>query len=234
VVLLLVFISLLLAYVVSVPAGIKMATKPDAFFVRNVSTVFNILFSLPVFWVALLLLLAFANPYTLNIFPSSGIGPVTGFSPEDGIVVKIMKTIPYFVLPVFCYSYGSFAFVSTTLASGLKDVLRSDYIRTATAKGLDEKTVLRKHAYRNAFLPLITLFSHAFPAVIGGSIIIETIFSIPGMGLLIFQAISSKDIPVIIAVFFIIGIITMTGFLIADILYAFADPRIRFSKEVNT
>ncbi len=225
-------LSLILAYLISVPAGIKMATQPNSFTSRKASVTFNILFSLPTFWIALLLLMCFANPYMLNWLPSSGIAPTNGFSSEMNSLTKAINTIPYLILPVFCYTYGAFAFLSSTLSQTLESILTTDFIRTARAKGLPEKQVIQKHAYRNALLPMITLFSQAFPAIIGGSVIIETIFSIPGMGLTIYQAIASKDYPVIIAVFFIIGFITMTGFLIADVLYAYADPRIRYSREV--
>lgn len=227
---LLVMLSLLLAYAVSIPAGIRMAVAPDSKLTKGVRVIFNILFALPVFWVALILLLILSNPYVLNILPSSGFGPVAD---QYGTLETIFRTIPYLLLPVFCYAYGSFAFVSSILADTMTGILKSDFIRTAKAKGLSEKVILRKHALRNALLPLITVFSHAFPAVIGGSVIIESIFSIPGMGLMIFQAIASKDIPVIIGVFFFAAIITMFTFLLSDLIYTYADPRIRFSKEAH-
>jgi peptide/nickel transport system permease protein len=114
----------------------------------------------------------------------------------------------------------------------MAEVMKSDFILTARAKGLSENNVIRIHAFRNALLPMITLFSQIFPAVVSGSVILETIFSIPGMGLTIFQAIGAQDYPVIIAVFFMTGVITMTGFLLTDILYAFADPRISYSTKM--
>ena len=191
-------LSLFLAYLVSVPAGIRMATKPNSFTSRKATVLFNILFSLPTFWIALLLLMCFANPYMLNWLPATGVAPTNGFSPELNSFTKAIKTIPYLILPVFCYTYGAFAFLSSTLSQTLESILTTDFIRTARAKGLPEKQVIQKHAYRNALLPMITLLSQAFPAIIGGSVIIETIFSIPGMGLTIYQAIASKDYPVIV------------------------------------
>jgi peptide/nickel transport system permease protein len=116
----------------------------------------------------------------------------------------------------------------------MSEILKEDYIRTAYAKGLHENKILYKHALRNALLPMITIFSHIFPAAIGGSVILETVFTIPGMGLTIFQAINAQDYPVIIGVFTITGIITMAAFLLSDILYAVADPRISYTKEIGT
>lgn len=228
----LVLFSLLLSYLVSIPIGIKLAEKPKAKWTGKIDLLFNILFSLPVFWVAMLLLMCVANPYVLPLLPSSGVGPI-GSATNEEWVSAFIHSIPYFILPVITYSYGSVAMVSYTLTTVMQKEMQSDYVRTARAKGVNEKTVVRKHAYRNAILPLITLFSQVFPAVMGGSVIIETIFSIPGMGTVIFNAIGSKDYPVIIGTFFLTGLITMIGFLITDILYSLADPRIRFAKEVD-
>ena len=111
---------------------------------------------------------------------------------------------------------------------GMIDVLNQDYIRTARAKGLSERTVILKHALRNSLLPIITVFAAIFPASVGGSIVIEYIFSIPGMGMEIFKAIEGRDYPIIIAFFTIAGFLTMLGYLISDLLYAAVDPRISF------
>ena len=110
------------------------------------------------------------------------------------------------------------------------EILGSDFIRTARAKGLSEKQVLWKHALKNSLFPVITVFAHVFPSMIGGSVIIENIFTIPGMGNAIFQSITTQDYPVLIAVFTLTGLLTATGYLVSDILYAWVDPRISFSK----
>ena len=140
-------------------------------------------------------------------------------------------TVPYLVIPTICYTYSSLAFLSRIFRVTISDVLKQDFIKTARAKGLPEKTVVGKHAFRNTLIPVITVFSSAFPSAVGGSVLLETIFSIPGMGLTIYQSIDAKDYPVLIAVFFLTGLITMAGFLISDLLYAVADPRISFSKK---
>ncbi len=111
------------------------------------------------------------------------------------------------------------------------EVIRQDYIRTARAKGLKEKTVVMRHALRNSLIPIITLFGGIFPALIGGSVIIETIFSIPGIGQLTFQALVARDYPLIMAELVIAAVMTVVGLLVVDILYAFVDPRIAFTKK---
>ena len=110
-----------------------------------------------------------------------------------------------------------------------RNILKEDFIRTARAKGLAEKTILYRHAFRNALLPIISIFSHVLPFAVSGSVIIETIFTIPGMGLAIFQSLSSQDYPVIISVFMITGVFTMAAFLFSDIVYAMVDPRISYN-----
>ncbi|MBL0033677.1 MAG: ABC transporter permease [Bacteroidetes bacterium] len=137
------------------------------------------------------------------------------------------------MIPTITYTYSSFAFLTGNVKSTIGDILKQDYIRTARAKGLNEKRILYKHALPNALLPLITIFSHVFPYAIGGSVVLETIFNIPGMGLTIFQSISSQDYPVVITIFLFTGIITMLGFLLSDILYAVADPRISFQNKMK-
>ena len=136
--------------------------------------------------------------------------------------------MPYLILPIITYTYGSFAFLSRIMRIGMIDIVSQDYIRTARAKGLGEKKVILKHALRNSLLPIITVFAAIFPMAIGGSIIIEMIFSIPGMGLEIFTSILNYDYPMIVTVFTLSGFLTMLGYLIADILYAVVDPRISY------
>jgi len=112
---------------------------------------------------------------------------------------------------------------------GMIEVVSQDYIRTARAKGLGEKKVILKHALRNSLLPILTVFASIFPVAIGGSVIIEVIFSIPGMGVEVYNSILNYDYPMIITVFTITGFLTMIGYLIVDILYAVVDPRISYS-----
>jgi len=137
--------------------------------------------------------------------------------------------MPYLILPIITYTYGSFAFLSRIMRIGMIEVVSQDYIRTARAKGLSEKKVILKHALRNSLLPILTVFASIFPVAIGGSVIIEVIFSIPGMGVEVYNSILNYDYPMIITVFTITGFLTMLGYLIVDILYAVVDPRISYS-----
>ncbi len=224
-------LAIALAYLVSIPVGIRAAVRPRSRFDRASSVTLFFLYALPVFWVATLLLMTFANPEVLHLLPASGVAPPQGFPEGTGFWGRLLGTLPYLVLPVVCYTYGSLAFLARTMRGSMAGVLQSDYIRTARAKGLSENRILYRHALRNALLPMITMFANVFPLAISGSVIVETIFSIPGMGLETYQAILNLDYPMISAVFTLTGVLTLTGYLLADVLYAAADPRITLKPE---
>lgn len=221
-------LSVLFAYIISIPLGIYSAYKKDSKFDRISSIVVFVLYSMPGFFIGVLLLYTFANPDTLRWFPVSGIQDPTLFNPEWSFWEKTAHRAPYFILPLITYTYSSFAFLSRIMRVGVIDVFGQDYIRTARAKGLGEGKVVMKHALRNSLLPIITVFANIFPLAIGGSVIIETIFTIPGMGFEIYNSILNSDYPMIVAVFTIIGFLTMIGYLVADVLYAVVDPRISY------
>ncbi|MDB3926615.1 ABC transporter permease [Flavobacteriales bacterium] len=221
-------LSVLFAYIISIPLGIYSAYKKDSKFDRISSIVVFVLYSMPGFFIGVLLLYTFANPDTLRWFPVSGIQDPTLFNPEWSFWEKTVHRAPYFILPLITYTYSSFAFLSRIMRVGVIDVFGQDYIRTARAKGLGEGKVVMKHALRNSLLPIITVFANIFPLAIGGSVIIETIFTIPGMGFEIYNSILNSDYPMIVAVFTIIGFLTMIGYLVADVLYAVVDPRISY------
>ena len=223
-------LSIFIAYFISIPIGIFSAYKKDALVDKSMSLILFILYSLPSFFIGTLLLLWFANTDNLYWFPEGGI--------ENAVTVNqnwawweweaIKHRTPYLVLPLITYTYGSFAFLSRIMRIGMIDVISQDYIRTARAKGLSEWKVIMKHALRNSLLPIITVFAAVFPMAIGGSIIIEVIFSIPGMGTEIFVALKNNDYPMIISFFTLAGLLTMIGYLVSDILYAVVDPRISY------
>jgi peptide/nickel transport system permease protein len=226
--LLLAVLSIFLAYTISVPLGTWAGARSGSALDRNSSMILYLLFSMPAFWIATLLLFLFANPDILHFFPASGIKPATGY-PSDGTwLEKVRLTLPYLVLPLICYTYSSFAFLSRTTRNSVVDVMSQDFILTANAKGLSPNRVIFVHALRNSLLPLITVFTSVFPRALGGSVILETIFSIPGMGFEIYQAVHNQNYPMIVAVFTLSGLLTVTGYVLADILYALADPRISF------
>jgi peptide/nickel transport system permease protein len=222
--------SVFLAYLVSIPLGIKAAAEKDSKFDRISTVSLFILYSLPSFWIATLLLMIFANPDVFHIFPASGVKPAMGYPVGASFWDKVEISLPFVILPLICYTYGSFAFLSRTMRVSMLEVIGQDYIRTARAKGLPKSKVIYKHALRNSLLPIITVFANIFPYAIGGSVILETIFTIPGMGYEIFFAIQNNNYPMIIAVFTITGVMTLVGYLLSDILYAVVDPRISYSK----
>ena len=221
-------ISIFFAYLISIPIGIYSAYKKDSAADKGMSLVLFVLYSMPSFFVATLLLLQFANPDNLSWFPVSGIQDPTIFDPNWSLWMKLKHRMPFLILPIITYTYGSFAFLSRIMRVGMIDVVSQDYIRTARAKGLGEGKVILKHALRNSLLPVITVFAAIFPMAIGGSIIIEVIFSIPGMGVEVLNSILNYDYPMIITVFTLSGFLTMIGYLVADLLYAVVDPRISY------
>ncbi|MBL4585970.1 MAG: ABC transporter permease [Flavobacteriales bacterium] len=222
-------ISVVLGYLVSIPLGIKSAVLKGSKFDRITTVLLFILYSLPSFWLATLLLMTFANPDVIHLFPASGIEPVRGFSDDAGFFEIWKARIPYLILPIIAYTYSSFAFLTRTMRVSMLEIVNQDYIRTARAKGLSENTVIYKHALRNALLPIITVFANIFPIAIGGSVILEVIFTIPGMGSEIFIAIVNQNYPMIITVFTVTGMLTLVGYLVSDVLYAVVDPRISYS-----
>jgi len=217
-------IALFIIYLLSIPLGVFSARKKDTRADNVVTTILFILYSLPSFWIATLLIVFTCNPEYLEWFPPYGVGDVEGKGFFEGFRIRAY----HLILPLFCWSYGSLAFLSRQMRGGMLSVLRQDYVRTARAKGLDERKVIWKHAIRNSLLPIITIFGSVFPAMISGSIVIEIIFSLPGMGQYLYQAIQFKNFPVVSTIVMMLGFLTMLGYLIVDILYAVVDPRIKF------
>lgn len=223
--------SLLLAYVISIPLGVWAGAKKNSRFDRYSSLILFLLYSLPSFWVATLLLMTFANPDVLHWFPAAGVKPVTGYPEGAGWLDKALMSLPYIILPLLCYTYGSLAFLSRTMRASVADSMQRDYIRTAFAKGLPFRWVVYRHAFRNSLLPAITLLANVFPYLLGGSVIIETIFTLPGMGFETIQAVYNQNYPMIVAIFTLTGLLTVVGYLVSDLLYAFADPRIKYHRK---
>ena len=220
-------ISIFLAYVIAVPLGVLSAVNQNSVGDRILTMILFILYSLPSFWVALLLILFLGGGDFLNWFP------VYGLSSADADAMSwggwILDRLWHLILPIACLTYGSLAGLSRYTRVGMLEVIRQDYIRTARAKGLEEKHIIFRHAFRNALIPILTLLAFQLPAILGGSVIVESIFSIPGMGKLSFDAILSRDYPVIMGIFTISSFLTLIGFLISDILYVIVDPRIRYT-----
>ncbi len=221
--------SILITYLLSIPIGVSNALHKGTKKERFSSTALFMLFSLPNFWIGTMLITFFCNPDFYNWFPAA-------FSlmrlPEDApVMYKLSQTTYHLILPLFCYTYTSLAYLSRQMRGGMLNVIGQDYIRTARAKGLSERKVIWKHALRNSLIPVITLFGSIFPLLISGSLIIEIIFSIPGMGKISYDALIQRNYPVIYTVMMFTAILTLAGTLVADILYAIVDPRISYSSK---
>ncbi|OIN98919.1 diguanylate cyclase [Candidatus Desantisbacteria bacterium CG_4_10_14_0_8_um_filter_48_22] len=217
-------LSLLFIFLIAIPIGVLSAAKQYSAFDKSTTLLVFIGFSVPSFWLALMLMDVFGVRF--NILPISGIRDIgSEYLPFWG---RMLDTLKHLVLPVFVSAFTGLASVSRYTRAAMLEAIRQDYIRTARAKGLDENTVIYRHALRNAMLPVVTLIGFSIPGLIGGSFIIETIFAWPGMGRLGFNAIMARDYPVIMGVGVISAFLTLAGNLVADILYAVVDPRIRY------
>ena len=325
--LILAILSILIAYLVAIPIGVRAAVEQNSFFDRSSTVVLFILYSLPSFWVALLGIFFFGGGDWWNLLPIRGLGGdalvmnaelvrclvigltmavplplILGASEErktrlisvavtsflalvllhfvdgmpgfaavgvlvfaalaagaalapagwmrvlgamiaaliciiafgvervdtTGALVPMLDRVWHLLLPVTCLTYASFAAISRFQRTSLLEVIRQDFVRTARAKGLPEKVVIWKHAVRNALIPIITLLGATLPALVGGAVIIETVFSIPGLGKVGFDAILNRDYSVVMAIALMSAVLTMIGILISDLTYALVDPRINY------
>lgn len=222
-------IIIALIYIIAIPLGIYSAARQYSFGDRFTTFLLFVLYSLPSFWVATMAIVFLANVEYIKIFPTSGL--YTLGSENWNFFERLIDRLHHLVLPVICSSLAAFAFLSRQMRGSMLEVIRQDYIRTARAKGLKETTVVLKHALRNSLIPVITLLGGILPGLISGSVIVESIFSIPGMGQLAFQALIARDYPLIMAELVLAAILTMLGLLLVDIMYALVDPRIAFSKK---
>jgi peptide/nickel transport system permease protein len=216
-------LSMSLIIAVAVPLGIISAVRRDSWFDRGTTLLVFIGFAAPSFWLALLLM-DWLGVY-LGLVPVSGI---KSFGHEYlSPFQRVLDIAHHLILPVFVSAVGGVAGFSRYMRSNMLDVIRQDYILTARAKGLPERVVIGKHALRNALLPLITILGLSVPGLIGGSVIFESIFAIPGMGKLFYDGVMMRDYPLIMGILVIGAVMTLVGNMLADIGYALADPRIR-------
>ncbi len=216
----------LLIYFVAVPLGVACAVNRGGWWDRTISLALFFLYSIPPFVAGMLFLLFFCYGDYLKWFPMMNLH-------SDG--AEQMSLFPYLIdylwhaaLPVLCLSLFSLASMAMYSRSAMLDVIQQDYIRTARAKGLSRFKVIVKHAFRNGLIPIITLFASFLPAMLGGSVLIEYLFNIPGMGRLSWESIEYKDYPTLMALIYVDAIVVMLSILLADFLYIFADPRISF------
>jgi peptide/nickel transport system permease protein len=224
--------AFIIIYAVSLPTGILAAVKHRRLFDRVSSLVLLMLWSLPVMWVSQMLIGYFAGPSFRHWFPPAGLS--SNYADRLPFIPWLADRLWHLALPVLCLSYTGFAYLTKQVRAGMLDNLRADYIRTARAKGLSETAVILGHAFRNSVIAVITITATLFPAIFSGSVIVEKVFSIPGMGLLLFEAVTNRDYNVVMAVATIAGVLNLTGLLLADIAYAVVDPRISFQGADDT
>ena len=215
--------SIILILLIGIPIGVSSAVKEKGFYDRSMTLFVFIGFAIPGFWLSLILMDLVGVRW--GILPISGIKSLE--FDKFGFFEKIIDIIRHLALPVFVSAFGGLAGISRYMRSNMVHVLRQDYIRTARAKGLREKDVIYRHALKNALLPVITILGLSIPGLIGGSVIFESIFSIPGMGRLFYGSVMARDYPVIMGVLVIGAILTLLGNLLADISYRLVDPRIK-------
>ncbi|HLB25731.1 MAG TPA: ABC transporter permease [Nitrospirota bacterium] len=218
-------LELLAAFIVAMPLGILSAVKRNSFFDKTTTVVVFLGYSMPAFWLGLLLMILFG--VQLGWLPISGIQSmdVSGMN----VFELLWDRFRHVILIVSIGAFGGLAGYSRYIRSNMLEVIRQDYVRTARAKGLAENAVIYRHALRNALMPVITILGLSLPALIGGSVILETLFAIPGMGQLFWQSVTARDYPLVMGNLVIGAILTLVGNMLADIAYAVSDPRVKLS-----
>lgn len=216
-------ISMIIILLIAIPVGVSSATRRNTLYDKIATTTVFLGFAMPHFWLALLLMMLFG--VYLDWLPISGLKSINYASLPQW--EKIWDLTKHLILPIFVSAFGGLAADSRYMRSSMLEVIRQDYVTVARAKGLTEREVIYRHAFRNALLPMITLVGLSVPGLIGGSVIFENIFGIPGMGQLFFLSVMTRDYPMVMGVLTIGAILTLLGNLLADIGYMLADPRIR-------
>jgi microcin C transport system permease protein len=223
-------------YVISISTGIYTAARRGGTFDISIGVVYIALWSLPTMWVGVMLVGFLANRDILQLFPTGGLS-----SPEAAYMTFLpswsggqfergwlLDRLWHLAAPVICMTYGGFAFLAKLMRSSVLENLSMDFVRTARAKGVDEKGVLFRHVLRNSVLPLITVAAGILPGLLGGSIVVESIFSLNGMGKMSIEAINVRDSEVVLSTTLVISLISTMSLLLADICYALADPRVSY------
>lgn len=228
-------IVFVLIYAISIPTGIWSAAHPYSRSDRVMTIVLFLLYSLPSFWVAELLRMGVMSQWWTTVGIKPPVLPILGLT-ESG--VQHATSWDYFtdylrhiVLPVMCLTYGGLAYISRQMRAGMLEVIRQDYIRTAEAKGCSKSRVILVHALRNSLFPIITLLASLLPFLVGGSVIIEYIFNIPGMGRLSYDYILRREYDFVMVTLLLSAVMTLFGILLSDVLYVLVNPRVSFESE---
>lgn len=215
-------VGTILTWTFSFPVGIRSAIMRDGIYDKSTTFLAYLLISIPGFFFAYILIILVVTQLHVPVIGMETFG-MTAASP----LVRIMDRTWHLVLPSILGATGGVAVLSRYVRSQMLEIIGQDYVRTARAKGLAPETVYYKHALRNALLPFVTMFGLILPGLIGGSVIIESIFSWPGMGRMAYEAILGRDYPVILTVNFITAVLVLVGTLVSDLLYMVVDPRIK-------
>ena len=222
-------LSLFLVYIVAVPLGIYSATHSYSLGDQTTTLFAFVLFALPVVWLGTMAIVFLCGGDYYFLFPPGGLTSID-YAPEWPLWQKLKDQIWHLFLPVLMLSYAGFAGLSRYMRSGMLEQLRQDFVQTARAKGLPEGVVIYKHVLRNSLIPMVTILAGILPGLVGGSVIVETIFSIPGLGQLGYEAVLARDFPVVMALFTVSALLTLVGILLSDLLLAVVDPRIAFGR----
>ncbi|HZQ09402.1 MAG TPA: ABC transporter permease [Anaerolineae bacterium] len=216
-------LSLLVSLVAAIPLGIYSAVHPYSVgdYVATTFAFFG--YAVPAFWLGLMMIILFA--VDLNWLPAGGL---VSTDVQPGLMNQLSDRLIHLILPVFVLSLGSLAVWARYMRSSLLEVIHMEYIQTARAKGLRERAILYHHALRNALIPMVTLFANTFPILLGGSVIVETVFSYPGMGKLLYDSVLDNDFSVSMAILMFLAILVVLFNLLADVSYGILDPRVRY------
>jgi len=218
--------ALILSYLISIPLGVLKAVKRGSKFDSISSFILFFFYSIPPFMLAILLIVFLAGGSFLNIFPIGGL--YSDFYDEMGSFDRVLDRIHHFVLPLICYTIGSYTTLTILMKNSIMDEIQKDYIRTARAKGLKERVIYLKHALRNALIPIVTGLGGFLSVFFAGSLLLETIFQLDGMGLLGYKSILARDYNVIMGLVVIQSFLMLVGQILSDIAYVVVDPRIDF------
>lgn len=218
--------GMFLTYLVCIPLGIKKALEHTKPFDNWTSILIFMGYSIPSFVLGLILIVLFGGGSFWDIFPISGV--VSDYFEELSLLGKIVDYLSHMFLPLLCYTIGGFATLTLLMKNSLMDQLNQDYVRTALAKGLTYRQAVFKHALRNALIPIATNIGMIIGVILSGSMLIETIFTIDGMGLLAYESIINRDYPVALGLIVISSLLVLIGRIISDFCLAMLDPRIKF------
>jgi len=221
--------SLLVVYLVAIPLGVYSATHPNSFGDQVTTFAAFVLFAVPLVWAATMAIVFICGGDFYYLFPPGGLESLD-FADDWPVWKQLKDHAWHLFLPVVLLSYDGFAGMSRYMRASMLEVLGQDYVQVARSKGLPERIVIAKHVLRNSLIPQVTILASILPGLIGGSVIIETIFSIPGLGQLGFESVLARDYPTVLALFTVSAVLTLFGILLSDILLAAVDPRIAFGR----